>query len=332
MLVCVIPSYRAARSIVDVVRDALEFVDRVIVVDDACPEASGAVVERAFRGDVRVECLFHTTNQGVGAATKTGMMRALDLRAQFVVKVDADGQMDPSFIPGMRDVLHMKPQLALVKGNRFRDTSVAREMPGIRLFGNSVLTLLARIATGLWSSTDPTNGYFMIRTSSLRRLRLASLSDRYYFEISLLAAVSMRRLEIAEMEMPAIYGAHPSSLNVLETAIDFPRRLCATFVKRLLWQYVVSDMNVGSVMLVLGSLLVGIAVVYGGLSWIETIHSGIARTPGTVMLAFLPFITGFQLLVNALIYDVQFSPKVHSVAFEERYDRGVSPLRAMANS
>jgi dolichol-phosphate mannosyltransferase len=331
MVVCVVPAFRAGKSIVDVVRGALECADYAIVVDDGCPESSGAVAERAFRGDARVECLYHERNQGVGAAMKTGMARALELGARFIVKLDADGQMDPCFIPAMRDVLLMRPQLALVKGNRFYDSSVARSMPWLRLFGNSVLTLLVRIATGLWSSIDPTNGFVMIRSSSLKRVRFASLANRYYFEISLLAAIAMRRMEIAEMEMPAIYGSNPSSLNVLKTAVEFPGRLAATFAKRLVWQYLISDMNVGSVMLVLGSLLMAISLGFGSVAWIETLRSGIARTPGTVMLAFLPFITGFQLLVNALIYDVQFSPKVHNVSVEEFVDVPALPLRAMAN-
>jgi glycosyltransferase involved in cell wall biosynthesis len=330
MLICVVPAYRAAASLVDVVRGVLPFVDHVIVVDDGCPQSSGLVAEAAFRADGRVEVLRHSTNRGVGAALKTGIARALELRAHFILKLDADGQMDPHFIPAMRDVLLMKPQVGLVKGNRFYNSSVARTMPGIRLFGNSILTLLVRIATGLWSSIDPTNGYVMLRAASLRRIRLESLADRYYFEISLLAALAMRRLEIAEVEMPALYGPHPSSLSIWRTALDFPRRLAGTFAKRLVWQYLVSDMNVGSVMLVLGSLLMAISLGYGSTAWLETVHSGVARTPGTVMLAFLPFITGFQLLVNALIYDVQFSPKVHTIAVEERLEFPALPLRVIA--
>ena len=332
MLICVIPAYRAAASLVDVIRGALPFVDYVIVVDDACPQSSGLLAERSFRGDGRVECLYHGVNRGVGAAMKTGMARALELGAQFVVKLDADGQMDPYFIPAMRDVLLMKPQVGLVKGNRFYDSSVARAMPGLRLFGNSMLTLLVRIATGLWSSIDPTNGYVMIRASNLRRVRFESLSNRYYFEISLLSALAMRRFEIAEMEMAAIYGPIPSSLNIWKTVVEFPVRLIGTFVKRLLWQYVISDMNVGSVMLVLGSILMTISLGFGSAAWIETVRSGVARTPGTVMLAFLPFITGFQLMLNALIYDVQFSPKVHNVSIDAQRDAPALPLRVIARS
>jgi len=318
MVVCVIPSYRAANSIAEVVRGALERVDVVVVVDDACPENTAGVVDCEFRGDRRVVTLRHARNAGVGAAMKTGMAYALGLGADFIVKIDADGQMNPAFIPAMLDVMRSKPSIALVKGNRFYDASLALAMPVIRLLGNSALTLLTRIATGFWSSIDPTNGFVMIRASSLRRIRLESLANRYYFEISLLAAVAMRRFEIAEMEMPPIYGSQPSNLSVWKTTLDFPGRLVVTLAKRLAWQYIVRDMNVGSVMLVLGSLLMTTSVAYGGTAWLQAAHSGVPRTPGTVMLAFLPFITGFQLLVNALIYDVQFSPKVHNVSFEER--------------
>ena len=36
-------------------------------------------------------------NGGVGAATKTGLERALELGADVIVKIDADGQMDVAY-------------------------------------------------------------------------------------------------------------------------------------------------------------------------------------------------------------------------------------------
>jgi glycosyltransferase involved in cell wall biosynthesis len=316
MVVCVIPAYRAASSIADVVAGVMPFVDRVIVVDDCCPERTGDVCRRTFRGEDRIEVIRHAQNAGVGGAMKTGIARALALGATAVVKIDADGQMNPRFIPDMLRVLRANPKLALVKGNRFYDSSVARVMPALRLFGNSVLTLLARVATGFWGSIDPTNGFLVVRASTFHAVRLESLADRYFFEISLLGALGMRKREIGEMEMPAIYGAQRSSLSIRRAIAAFPPKLAATLAKRLLWQYVIADMNVGSVMLVLGATLTTIAVVFGGYCWALTIETGIARTPGTVMLAFLPLITGFQLLLNALLYDVQFAPAVLKIASE----------------
>lgn len=47
----------------------------------------------------RVQVLYHTQNQGVGGAVKTGYRQALCDGANVVVKVDGDGQMDPLLIP-----------------------------------------------------------------------------------------------------------------------------------------------------------------------------------------------------------------------------------------
>ena len=40
MICCVVPAYKARRTICDVVRSALPYADAVIVVDDGCPEGS----------------------------------------------------------------------------------------------------------------------------------------------------------------------------------------------------------------------------------------------------------------------------------------------------
>ena len=49
--------------------------------------------------DSRVELLLHETNQGVGGAVMTGYKAALEQQFDIVVKVDSDGQMDPTLIP-----------------------------------------------------------------------------------------------------------------------------------------------------------------------------------------------------------------------------------------
>lgn len=313
MTVCVIPAFRAADSIVDVVCGVLSCVDRVIVVDDCCPQECGLVVQNRFSGDSRVEVLRHHTNRGVGSAMKSGIRRSLQLGADVIVKVDADGQMDPFRISDLVAALKEQPQLAFVKGNRFFESSVARVMPGIRLFGNSVLTLLVRLATGYWSSIDPTNGYFALRGSVARRLNLNRLAERYYFEISLLAELGLRRAEMAEIDISARYGTERSSLSIRKAMLTFPPRLLWSLLRRLGWQYFIADMNVGSLFLVFGSMLFGAGVVLGAASWAISIETGVARTAGTVTLVLVPLIMGFQLLLNAVLYDVQSSPRVLKV-------------------
>ena len=113
----VIPTYKSMATIERVVSDIPEWVDQIIVVDDACPDGSGAHVQRVAR-EPRLTVIEHEQNLGVGGATVTGYLKALDLKCDIVVKIDSDGQMDS-------DLLHVfiNPIAAgdvdYCKGNRF---------------------------------------------------------------------------------------------------------------------------------------------------------------------------------------------------------------------
>ena len=152
----VIPCFRVSRQILDVLGRIGPEVSRVIVVDDACPEHSGDLVERECR-DPRVTVVRHGENRGVGGALVTGYRAALAEGADIVVKVDGDGQMEPTFIPTMiRPIVAGRADYA--KGNRFYDLELLRAMPRVRLLGNAMLSLVNKIASGYWDVMDPTNG------------------------------------------------------------------------------------------------------------------------------------------------------------------------------
>lgn len=94
----VIPSYKVCASIVEVLEQIGPEVTKIYVVDDACPDGSGRLVENHC-SDRRVTVLYHSDNQGVGGAVITGYRAALADNMDIIVKVDGDGQMDPSLIP-----------------------------------------------------------------------------------------------------------------------------------------------------------------------------------------------------------------------------------------
>ena len=68
----VIPAYRAAGTILPVIAGIGPEIDLIVVVDDACPAATGVIVANK-RTDPRVKVLMHDANQGVGGAFLTGM-------------------------------------------------------------------------------------------------------------------------------------------------------------------------------------------------------------------------------------------------------------------
>jgi glycosyltransferase involved in cell wall biosynthesis len=240
---------------------------------------------------------------------KTGIEKALGLEADIIVKLDADGQMDPSYIPGMVQLFEGDPTLAYVKGNRFFDSDVLSRMPMIRLFGNSCLSLMAKFASGYWNILDPTNGYLAFSGRLLPAVGWQRFADCYFFEISALCEFGLKRATIAEMAMETIYGQEPSSLSISRTLFRFPPRLAWLFLRRLVLQYYLFDVNLGSIYILLGLALSGFGGGLAAFEWVQSALSGVPRTTGTVMLAVLPFLMGFQLLLNALLFDVQFGAK-----------------------
>lgn len=307
---CIIPAYRCGSAVARVVAGALEYAHDVVVVDDACPDGSAEAVRAQFGSCERVHLIRLEKNGGVGVAMKAGIRRALDLHADVIVKIDGDGQMDASYVPAMVDVLLGDPDVCLVKGNRFGGDQVLQKMPPVRLLGNSVLSLLIRFASGYWDMLDPTNGFIAFNAHALEAIGWEKFADRFFFESSVLCAAGLRREKIAEVQMPALYGGEKSSLSVLRSAAEFPPKLLLGLLRRIFLQYFVFDINIASLYLIAGTLLCLAGLGFGGYEWREALVTGIARTPGTVMLAVMPLLMGFQLLLNSLLYDVQFSRKI----------------------
>jgi glycosyltransferase involved in cell wall biosynthesis len=313
VIACVIPAYRAAATVCDVVRDVLQYCDAVVVVDDACPEHSGDRVAAEFAHEPAVHVVRHERNGGVGRAMKSGFAECLRLGASVIIKTDADGQMDAGYIPRFIELFEADPDLIYIKGNRFANVAVLSRMPRLRLFGNAVLSLLVKFSSGYWNLLDPTNGYVAFNGLALAEMELERFADSYFFEISVLCELGLKNAHIAELEMTTIYGNEQSSLSIRKVALEFPPRLLALFLRRILLRYFVFDVNLGTLYLVFGTLLTLVAGVLGVYEWVQSARLGIPRPTGTIMLVVVTALIGVQLFLNALMYDVQYAPRSEHV-------------------
>ena len=96
----VIPCFRVREQILDVLSSIGKEITNIYVIDDACPENTRQYVEKHC-SDPRVTVVQHELNQGVGGATITGYQHALTNGVSIIIKMDGDGQMDASSIPGL---------------------------------------------------------------------------------------------------------------------------------------------------------------------------------------------------------------------------------------
>ncbi len=304
--VVVIPAYRVEPQIAGVLKRIPSCVDRVFVVDDASPDQSAQAVLSVL--DPRITLLRHEKNQGVGGAMVTGFTAALSEGADIIVKCDGDGQMDPQDIPELVQPL-VEGRAEYSKGCRFHHLKELSAMPRVRLWGSIGLTFLTKFASGYWHVLDPQNGFVAVSASALQRIGHEKLARRYFFENDMLIRLNIIGARVCDVPFPSRYGDEESSLNPLRTLIDFPPRLFAGFVRRVLWRYVFFDVSPVAIFFFLGTLLLAFGTVFGLTEWISNSLRGVRTGAGTVMLAAVPVILGFQLFLQALVLDVQNSPR-----------------------
>ncbi|WP_397362238.1 glycosyltransferase family 2 protein [Olleya sp. R77988] len=301
----IIPYYNASKHIISVLEKLPEFIDVVYVVDDCSKEAFPKKTEEQFPKVIYIK---HDSNLGVGGATKTGFKYAIKDKIDVVVKVDADDQMDTKYIKSL--VLPLIDQQAeYAKGNRFRDFKALKKMPFVRKAGNLGLSFLTKAATGYWNNFDPTNGFFAVKTKTLEQLDFDNIANRYYFETSLIAELYFQEARIKDVPMPAIYGDEKSSMSVWKMPFVFLPKLFKTFIKRIFKSYFVYDFNISSIYILLGMPLFLFGFIYGIYTWWYYSSKAVFAPTGTIMLVTLTIIIGFQLLLQAVHYDIIKAPK-----------------------
>jgi dolichol-phosphate mannosyltransferase len=278
-------------------------IETIYVVDDCCPEESGALVEREVR-DPRVHIIRHQINQGVGGAVVSGILAALEDGSDIVVKIDGDGQMDPSLLPFFVTPI-ANGTVDVAKGNRFYNPEDVRAMPASRLLGNAVLSFMTKLSSGYWNIFDPTNGYIAWDTRVLANLRLDKLEKRFLFESDLLFRLGLLRAKVLDVPMIAIYGDEKSNLRAIRQVLPLLRLNSVNFIKRIIYNYYLRDFNVASLEIFFGLLASLFGIVYGITHWGQ--HA--PASAGTVMIAALPLLTGIILLISFVNFDTQQVPR-----------------------
>ncbi|NNF01132.1 MAG: glycosyltransferase family 2 protein, partial [Bacteroidia bacterium] len=106
----------------------------------------------------RIILIEHTVNGGVGAAIASGYKWCKDHNIDCTAVMAGDGQMDPSELIDICSPV-IESEVDYVKGNRLIHRSANLVIPKIRYFGNSILSILTKLASGYWHISDTQTGY-----------------------------------------------------------------------------------------------------------------------------------------------------------------------------
>ena len=306
----VVPCYNTQEYLATVVQGIPDYINDIVLVDDASSDGTGSVVDQLQSSNERVSAVHLESNRGVGGATLAGFAEACKLGADVIAKMDGDDQMDPQYLPLLIEPLVLG-QADYVKGNRFWSVASLAQMPIARRVGNAGLSFLTRMASGYWNMFDPTNGYIGTRPEVIDMLPLRLVHRRYFFESSMLIALGIAGAVVMDIPIHARYGTEESHLKIRRALFEFPIRLTIGLMRRIWYRKIFYSLTMEAILGFFGLILLLAGVVFGAIEFVNySIIRNVPAPTGTVMTSALAILLGFQMIVNAIVLDIQSVPSI----------------------
>ncbi len=214
-VVVVMPAYNAARTVERTFADIpLEYVDRVLLVDDVSADPTVAVARR-----IGLEVIRHERNLGYGGNQKTCYDAALKGGAGVVVMLHADYQYDATRIPALIAPI-LSGERDLMLGSRFLGDPISGGMPRWKYVANRFLTMVENVAFGL-SLSEYHTGMRAYSRKLLVTIPYHRNSNNFVFDQELIAQVvaAGMRDRIGEVAVPTRYFDEASSVGVRQSIV-----------------------------------------------------------------------------------------------------------------
>lgn len=207
-IVVVMPSYNAAKTLVQTVADVpRNIVDEILLVDDA---SSDETVRLAT--ELGLTVFLHESNFGYGRNQKTCYREALDRGADIVIMLHPDYQYSPQLIVPMAGMIAYGEYDAVIGSRILGKGALAGGMPLYKYVANRALTLFQNVLMNFKLSEYHT-GFRAFSRKVLENLPLDANSDDFVFDNQMLAQIVHFGYRVGEISTPTRYFAEASSIN-----------------------------------------------------------------------------------------------------------------------
>lgn len=303
----VVPAYNEQELIGRVLETMPQWVDKVVVVDDASEDNTVEEMrkfEEASGG--RLVLLEHNKNQGVGKAIITGYKWARDNNIDVTAVMAGDAQMDPADLPRLLDPV-VDGQADYTKGNRLITGGTWQMMPRMRYLGNAFISLLTKVVSGYWHVADFQCGYTAISLKALKVMNLDKVYKRFGMPNDFLVRLNVHYFRVKDVPVRAIYNiGEKSDVKIWKIAFTLTFLLLKMFFWRMKEKYVIRDFHPLVFFYLLGIPCTIGGTLFGFYMFFYRIFVGrVAAT--SALFATLLIIAGLQFLLFAMWFDMEYN-------------------------
>jgi glycosyltransferase involved in cell wall biosynthesis len=210
----IVPAYNEELLIKKTILSIPEYVHKIIIINDHSTDKTQTIVESLQSSIKKIELVNLKKNSGVGFAIITGYKIAYESMCDIGVVMPGDAQALPEDFENLITPV-IEEKVDYTKGNRLNYRGVSKIMPKHRFFGNSLLTILTKFATGYYHITDPQMGYTALNMKLYPILNLDKLIKRYGYPGHLLYLLNMIDAKVQDVDVIPHYGEEKSGIKLI---------------------------------------------------------------------------------------------------------------------
>ncbi len=253
----------------------------------------------------RIILIRQLKNRGVGAAIARGYKWCKDNQIDCTAVMAGDGQMDPEELEGICAPVINKG-IDYVKGNRLIHRSAKLVIPRTRYLGNSILSIMTKVASGYWRVSDTQTGYTAISLDALRKIDIARIYRSYGMPNDMLVKLNMSRCTLQEVEIKPIYRiGENSKMKIMRVIPRVSWLLFKAFFRRIWIRYFKRDFHPLFLLYMLGILLFLFSIPF----LVEIVRNLFVAgkvTPNSILVIYIFLvISGLQSFFFAMWMDIQ---------------------------
>lgn len=196
-----IPAYNEERLIIPTLMGIPEYVDKIFVIDDGSEDSTPELVQELK--DSRIILIKLKENRGVGNAIKLGYFESLKYDIDIVAVVGGDHQFDLEQLHLLLDPI-VDDEADYTKGNRFL-VDAKEVMPNKRYFGNIILSILTRMASGKHDIFDTQDGFTAISKKVIKTVNWDIFWDGYGYVSDFIIKIAAYGFRVKDIPRRSIY-------------------------------------------------------------------------------------------------------------------------------
>ena len=208
----IVPTYNNHKTLRKVLDSLLDFTSNVIIINDGSTDETFEILKHYSH----LTQIHHPKNLGKGRALRNGFRKAIEMKFEYAITIDSDGQ---HFARDLPQFIHRleKVRDAIIIGARNMDQA---SVPGKSSFGNKFSNFWFKVETGI-VLPDTQSGYRLYPLHLLKNMRF--FTRKFEFEIEVIVRAAWKGIKVESVPVKVYYAPGNERVSHFRPFKDFTR-------------------------------------------------------------------------------------------------------------